>query len=201
MSVPIPPSRPRASLTAVMAAAQKAWPPSRGALPSLFVLAVRAYYRDTMGVPRENDFSMFDDAIFIVTPFGFSAWNANTDPSRAGWNPGVRKFMARLQPGVWNFRRLKHHARRPTGYMAFGQGADPVTVERIDSSRKIRQTETGIFGINLHRASTSGTSSEGCLTVPVGQWVSFRSMLDDAIAKTDSKTFPLILIDGPIVLT
>jgi hypothetical protein len=106
--------------------------------------------------------------------------------------------MARLKPGVWTFRRLKHKMASPTGYMAFGQGPDVVTVERIDRDGKTRQTETGQFGINLHRAGQNGTSSEGCLTVPVEQWAQFRNVLDDALDRTGAKTFPLILIEGPI---
>jgi lysozyme len=184
-----------------MAAATRAHAVARPGtpLPSLFVLACRAYYRDTMGQPRANDYGIFDDAFFIVSPFGFTAWNGNSDPSRIGWNGNAGKFMARLKPGVWTYRRLKHLMHSPRGYMAFGQGPDPVTVERLRADGTIAQTETGCFGINLHSASASGTSSEGCLTVPVGQWSSFRNTLDSALEKTGQKTFPLILIDGPMV--
>lgn len=198
--IPIPPAKPRASLGVVIAAANKAWDDAHPGtpLPDLFVLVVRAYYRDSMGVPRSNDYGIFDDAFFIVTPFGFSTWNGNSDPSRTGYNPSAGKFMARLKPGVWTYRRLKHRMASPDGYMAFGQGPSPVTVERIDSEGKIRQTETGEFGINLHRAGINSTSSEGCLTVPRDQWIMFRDTLDNALAKTGQTTFPLILIDGPI---
>lgn len=183
-----------------MAAAAKAWDREHVALPlpDLFVFVVRAYYRDSMGVPRSNDFGMFDDAFFIVTPFGFTSWNGNSDPSRIGWNDNAGKYMARLKTGVWTYRRLKHHASRPDGYMAFGQGDDEVTVERLKSDGTIAQTETGCFGINLHRAGVNGTSSEGCMTVPQDQWVQFRNTLDLALEKTRVKAFPLILIDGPI---
>lgn len=201
MSIPIPPSRPRASLGVVTAAANHAWDQARPGtpLPDLFVLVVRAYYRDSMGKPRENDYNIFDDAFFIVSPFGVTAWNGNSDPSRIGWNANAGKHMARLKPGVWIYRRLKHHASRPDGYMAFGQGADQVTVERLRADGTIAQTETGCFGINLHRAGVNGTSSEGCLTVPQQQWVQFRNTLDLALERTGRKTFPLILIDGPIL--
>lgn len=198
--IPIPSSKPRASLGVVIAAANKAWDAGRPgtALPDLFVLVVRAYYRDSMGVPRSNDYGIFDDAFFIVSPFGFSSWNGNSDPSRIGWNNNAGKYMARLKPGVWTFKRLKHHASRPDGYMAFGQGEHPATVERLRTDGAIAQTETGCFGINLHRAGVNGTSSEGCLTVPLEQWAKFRNTLDDALAKVARKSFSLILIDGPI---
>lgn len=201
MSIAIPPVKPRASLANVIAAATRAWSAAHPdtPLPDLFVLAVRAYYRDTMGAPRSNDYGIFDDAFFIVSPFGYHPFNGNSDPSRIGWNDNAGKFMARLKPGVYQFRRLKHHASRPTGYMAFGQGSNPVTVERLDTAGQIRQTETGQFGINLHHASDYGTSSEGCLTVPREQWSQFRNTLDEALQRTATTLFPLILIDGPIV--
>lgn len=196
----MPPLKPQASIGVVLKAAQEAWDIEHVALPQpdLFVLAVRGYYRDSMGVPRSNDYGIFDDAFFIVTPFGYSAWNGNSDPSRIGWNGHAGKFMARLKPGAWTFRQLKHRMARPDGYMAFGQGPDVVTVERIRQDGSVAMTETGQFGINLHRGGVNGTSSEGCLTVPAEQWPRFRNVLDDALARTGAKTFPLILINGPI---
>lgn len=200
MTTAMPSAKPRASLGVVMKTAQEAWDIEHVALPlpDLFVLCVRGYYRDSMGVPRSNDYGIWDDAFFIVTPFGYSPWNGNSDPSRVGFNAGAGKFMARLKPGVWTFRPLKHHASRPDGYMAFGQGDAPVTVERIKTDGTLDQTETGCFGINLHRGGINGTSSEGCLTVPVEQWAKFRNVLDDALSRTSKKDFPLILINGPI---
>ena len=186
-----PPSKPKASVTAVLAAAIKACDP----LPEMFVLVVRGYYRDSMGKPGVNDVGVYDDAIFIVSPSGFSAWNGNSDPSRYGWNPSADKYMARLKPGVYQFRRLKHHPSRPNGYMAFGQGDSPVVVERIKQDGSIAKTETGCFGINLHRGGINGTSSEGCLTVPRAQWAAFDSCLAGIVKK---KPFTLILVEGPI---
>lgn len=159
----------------------------------MYVVAFRAYYEDSMGKPDENDVGIYDDAVFIVTPTHFSSWNANTDPSRYGWNSGAGKYMARLKPGVWSFRRLKHKIHSPTGYMAFGQGSAPVTVERIRKDGSIAITESGCFGINLHRGGNSGTSSEGCQTIPVAQWPAFDKRLAE-IAGDDR--FPYVLIDG-----
>ena len=168
-------------------------------MPDTFVLAVRAYRRDTMGVVGANDYNMFDDAFFIVAKDHFSSWNGNTDPTRIGWNPNADKYMARLKAGVYKFQRLKHRISRPDGYMAFGQGPNPVTVERIRKDGSVAVTETGEFGINLHRAGVTSTSSEGCLTIPAGHWNSFRDCLDDVILDSGSKTLPLILVEGPIV--
>lgn len=187
--------KPQAPLSKIMSAAHGV---AGSVLPDIFVLAVRGYYRDTMGQSGKNDVGIYDDAIFIVDPFGFTPWNANTDPSRFGWNAGAGKYMARLKTGVWTYRPLKHHASRPDGYMAFGHGDSEVTVERMSADGEIHNEETGCFGINLHRGGVNGTSSEGCLTIPAEQWVSFHSSLNLALSKTGQKTFPLILIDGPI---
>jgi lysozyme len=192
---------PRASLATVSALAAAAYAaayPGRP-MPDTYVVAVRAYYRDTMGQPGKNDYGIYDDAIFIVTPEGMSAWNGNTDPSRIGWNPGAGKYMARLKPGVWQFRRLKHHPGRPDGYMAFGQGDKPVTVERIREDGTVARTETGCFGINLHRGGVNGTSSEGCQTVPRDQWPLFDRTLAEALEESEGIWFPYILLEGPIV--
>lgn len=200
MSAPIPSSKPQAGKTKVLAAAKAAWDKHRPGkiLPELFVVAVRAYYRDTMGKSGANDVGMYDDAFFIVCPNGMSAWNGNTDPSRYGWNPNADGYMARLRCGVWNFIRLKHHWSRPDGYMAFGQGDNDVTVDRIKADGSVNNSITGTFGINLHRGGINGTSSEGCLTVPKEQWDAFNAMLTKAIKAQGGGIFPLILIDGPI---
>lgn len=194
----IPQSRPQASLTQIHAHALAAWE-KNGKLPENFpttyVVAFRSYYRDSMGKKGLNDIGIYDDAIFIVTPRHFSSWHANTDPSRYGWNAGAGKFMARLKEGVYSFRRLKHKINSPTGYMAYGQGARPVTVERIKQDCTIATTETGQFGINLHRGGNNGTSSEGCQTIPPEQWTHFDNTLAPLVAGT---RFPYILIEGSI---
>lgn len=194
----IPKSKPQASRQTVEVAALKAWKADgRKAedFPSTYVAAFRAYYEDSMGKPDQNDVGIYDDAIFIVTPTHFSSWNANTDPSRYGWNSGAGKFMARLKPGVWWMRRLKHKINSPTGYMAFGQGSDPVTVERIRQDGTITMTETGCFGINLHRGGNTGTSSEGCPTIPPSQWTAFDKRLAELVGKD---RFRFILSEGAI---
>lgn len=194
----IPPSKPKASRQTVEVAALREWKAAGKKaedFPTTYVFACRAYYEDSMGKQDQNDVGIYDDALFIVTPTHFSSWNANTDPSRYGWNAGAGKFMARLKPGVWWFRRLKHKINSPNGYMAFGQGGDPVTVERIRQDGAIATTEAGCFGINLHRGGNNGTSSEGCQTVPLEQWSAF----DKSLAKfIGSDRFRYILAEGSI---
>src|SRR5688572_28449394 len=74
----------------------------------VIVLAVRGYYRDTIGKPEVNDFGVWDDAAFVVTPMSVTSWNWNTDPAREGYNKGVGKYFAQLTCGVWPFREGPH---------------------------------------------------------------------------------------------
>jgi lysozyme len=179
-------SRPKATRSAVLAAA--------GAVTFPCVVAVRGYYSDTFAPPG-NNVGIYDDALFILTADTMTAWNGNTDPSRYGYNPSAGKFMARLKLGRWTFHRLKHHASRPDGYMAFGQGGSPVTVERINADGKVVMSETGCFGINLHRGGINGTSSEGCCTVPRDQWEEFNKTLSGLVGVNP---FQFALVAGPL---
>jgi hypothetical protein len=194
--IPIPNSKPKGSLAKVCAAAERQWRAAgnASALPDFFVLAVRGYYRDSMGRVGSNDLNQYDDAFFIVSPLGFSAWNGNTDPTRYGWNPNADGYMARLAPGCYHFQSLIHRAK----YAAFGQGPAAVKIERIKSDGTIAKTSTGCFGINLHRGGINGTSSEGCLTVPVEQWEKFHAILYDLMKRLPGEGVALVLTEGPI---
>jgi lysozyme len=179
-----------------MATALKRWRASKGeaAFPELFLLGVRGYFSESIGKPG-NDISAYDDALFLVSPLGFSSWNANVDPSRYGVNKNAEgKCMARLAPGCWKMISRIHRGK----YQAFGQGGHEVTVERIDAHGKVAQTETGCFGINIHLGGVNGTSSEGCQTLPPEQWPDFRKTLNAALHLHDASYFHYILIDGPI---
>jgi len=193
--IPIPKAKPKAPRDLVIAQATEAWASKHGTapLPEIFVLAVRGYYSETIGDPG-NDIAVYDDAFFIVTPAAMWPFNGNTDPSKYGWNAGAGKFMARLKPGCWWFRPLIHRGK----YQAFGQGENPVTVERVKKDGTVGVTESGEFGINLHLGGVNGTSSEGCLTVPPHLWSDFRRTLNETLHLAGLKRFALMLIEGPI---
>ena len=194
--VPRPSSRPQASLSKVTAVALRAWQKAGNAspLPDFLLVGVRGYFSQSIGAPG-NDISAYDDALFLVTPTGFSAWNANVDPSRYGINKNAGgKMMARLKTGCWKMISRMHRGK----YQAFGQGEFPVTVERIAADGSIAQTETGRFGIDLHLGGDNGTSSEGCQTVPPEQWEDFRKTLNSALHLHNASYFHYLLIDGPI---
>lgn len=192
--IPIPNAKPKASLELVIRTATTQWQKDHPGipLPEFFVLAVRAYYAQTIA-PAGNNLSAYDDAFFIVSPLGFTAWNGNTDPSRYGWNPNAGKYMARLKPGCWKFGKVLHRQ----SYQAFGQVL-PVTVERIRKDGSIAITETGDFGIHDHIGGNNGTSSEGCVTHPAHQWTAYRNELNRIIAALGAKQYDFILVEGPI---
>src|SRR5262245_46748936 len=75
------------------------------------ILGVRGYYRNTLGRLGVNDFGVFDDAGFLITPDKVISFNWNCDPIKTGWNPGVSKFFAQLMPGVWPFRQGEHKGK------------------------------------------------------------------------------------------
>src|SRR5262245_35247475 len=74
----------------------------------VMILGVRGYYRDTLGRLGLNDFGIFDDAGFLITPDQVTAFNWNCDPVKTGWNGGVGKLYAQLMPGIWPFRQGPH---------------------------------------------------------------------------------------------
>lgn len=117
--------------------------------------------------------NVFDDKITVSYKLNgewqFHEWNATTDPGKKG----VMEYhnaagVARLVEGQY---RGSHSIGLHQGkYKALKQ-AKPVKVYR-DPNRDLTYDETkiaeGIFGINIHRSSTTGTStyvenwSEGC---------------------------------------
>lgn len=177
----IPPSTPKASLNRIMSAIRAA------SITDIVVLVgVRGYYRDTMGKAGVNDRGIYDDALFIVSPTHFSAWNANTDPSTH------RQGIASLVPGVHRYRRGNHGVSRPGGgYPAFRPATKneelPVVRDGVVNPRP------GV-AINIHRGSRTSTSSEGCQTVPPQQWDAFYAALSNEMKRHGATSFPYLLI-------
>lgn len=169
---------------------------------SMFIVGIRGYYKDTMGLPGVNDRGIYDDAIFIVTPDSFIAYNANCDPSRVrkGSGTGAGKGMASLSPGLWRAHRFGKHKGQ---YEALIQTGGPVTVMRdgLNDIAGSQYLDTGYFGINIHRGGFNTTSSEGCQTIHPNQWPAFIATVTDQAkrihgSKWRTTTVPYVLIDG-----
>lgn len=148
------------------------------------ILGIRGYYKKTMGNPLKNDRGIYDDALFIISPDVFAAYNANTDPSV------TRKGIANLKAGIWWYKPGKHKINSPNGYPALVQ-ADKVTVIRDEVGE-----DTGWFGINIHRGSYNYTSSIGCQTIYPNQWDSFKTTVYDQLNRYNQKKVPYILIES-----
>lgn len=194
MSAARPAARPKLARADLIARVREAYP--NETLPAVFVVGVRGYYLNGMGAPGRNDRGMYDDALFVVTPDGFHAFNGNTDPSRErkGQGVGTGKGMASLKPGFWRAHKLGvHKAGTPTGHPAFVQQAGKVTVVR--DGLKGDYEETGWFGINIHRGGNTTTSSEGCQTLPPDQWPTFYATVRAALGAARQDVLAYILIE------
>jgi lysozyme len=172
----LPPARPRLGLAELLTRVRPLGLEMEA--DPIFVAGLRGYYRDTMGTRGTNDRGLYDDAIFLVSPSFFGAYNGNTDPS--GRRPGQgftvkARGMARLQAGVWRVHRFDLHNGK---YLALCQRGGPVTVMRDGNPD---YPHAGMFGINIHRGAQRSTSSLGCQTIHPGQWDGFiASAVDQA---------------------
>jgi hypothetical protein len=194
MTAARPAARPRLSRDDVVARVKAAYP--NEPLPAVFVVGIRGYYLDSLGAVGRNDRGVYDDALFVVTPETFAAFNGNTDPSRvrAGQGTGAGKGMARLKAGFWRAHHLgMHKAASPTGHPALVQRAGEVTVIRDGKAGDYE--ETGWFGINIHKGGVTTTSSEGCQTVPPDQWPAFYAAVRAALTSYRQTVLPYILLE------
>lgn len=187
----VPPQRP--DLTREAAEAMLAQAGFRG---TLALLGRRGYYRDTMGVVGENDRGLYDDAIALVAPKHFAAWNASTDPSRRGGR------LAVLQPGIWTYKRGIHHPGTPSAYPCLVQ-AGPVTVLRDNGVLETGSPHDpdGPSGrppyIHIHRGGYTTTGSEGCQTIHPEQWHLAFAAIADAMEAAHVSTIPYVLTVRP----
>ena len=151
------------------------------------LVGIRGYYKDTMGKPGENDRGIYDDAIFLITPVLFFAFNANTDPSV------FRTGIAKLVPGIHYFKKGKHGLSKPGG------GYDALRPDTPYEALPV--TRDGVVGeklgvaINIHKGSYNSTSSEGCQTIHPDQWMQFKNEVYHAMDREGQKRIPYILIE------
>lgn len=184
-----PPSRPKAGLDKIEAIIRAALPPG-SPVPFVCVVGVRGYYQDTMGKPGTNDRGIYDDALFIVAPNMFKAYNANTDPSKH------QRGIATLIPGVHWYRPGNHGISRPGGgYPAF-RPATPG--EALPVMRDGQAGKSDGIAINIHKGGYNTTSSAGCQTIHPDQWDEFHATLTASLKAAGITRFPYVLTTGPI---
>ena len=149
------------------------------------ILGVRGYYKDSMGVVGRNDRGIYDDAVFVISNDCFMSFNANTDPSK------FQKGIATLSCGLWKYQIGIHGLNKPKAqqYEALVQASD-VTVIRDDVG-----SDTGRFGINIHKGGYNTTGSLGCQTIYPDQWLVFISLVKNKMNEHKIKTIPYLLTE------
>lgn len=184
--------------------------------PVCWWLAVRGYWPQSMGPTRKNDPGVWDDAMFFVCPSReiFIPQQANTDPSRYGWNSGAGKPMAVLNTGLWFFRRGAHKGKTPAfrqltpeearahnaakkKHLVPNDGRFSVTRTYAEGDKR-NYVEAGYYAINIHPGGINGTSSEGCQTVPRAVATNFLQKCWDTSLTSMIDAIPYLLVDGPI---
>lgn len=194
MSAPIPPTKPNVVYKDIEVLLKRKGYDQLIKPGSVYCVAVRGYYLNTMGQIGKNDLGMYDDMVCWVWSTGIAAFNYNTDPSRVGFNPNAGKNMAMLVPGMYTFVMRKHKGQ----YNAFGQGDRPVAVYRCNAAGTVTSVEEGLFGINIHKGGVNGTSSEGCQTLPTQQWTQFQQLGYSLLRGNKQETFKYILFDEEV---
>jgi hypothetical protein len=150
--------------------------------------------------------NVFDDFLTISfkenSNWQFFCWNATTDPGKKGVQQfHNKKGVARLIPGqyrgVWSVD--KHQGK----YDALCQRLGNVTVWR-DANKDLvfeeKTTDTGMFGINIHKAGQDSTWvenwSEGCQVFKrVKDFDAFMSICKKA-AKIHGNKFSYTLLES-----
>lgn len=176
----LPNTRPQQAKQKTQALLSKA-----GVADAVSLVGIRGYYRDTMGQPGVNDRGIYDDAIFLVSPCAYVAFNANTDPSVH------RKGIAVLKPGVHRYRKGNHGISKGPGYPAL-RPATPG--EQLPVTRDGEGDSMGV-AINIHRGGYNTTSSLGCQTIPPSQWQAFIALVYSEMNRHGQKTIPYLLTE------
>jgi hypothetical protein len=176
--------------------------------PKVIGLAVRGYRQRTIGNPERNDVGEVDDLLYWQSPEGMDMTNANTDPSKLGWNHGVGKPYGMLQPGIWDFYAGSHRGRRPAFRQAdnaevalkYGiRNQGKFLVERMWGWNDPRNyMEWGHQQVNIHPMSISSTSSWLCLTIPVDHSDRWIGGAQRVMKIHKQPVFSVVLIEGPI---
>jgi lysozyme len=211
----IPPSRPKLSKNDALAYITP-FLPALEQYP-VRLIGIRGYYRDSMGTVGVNDIGIYDDAICIVSPTIFKAFNANTDPSRHGLgiatlvtteeNGGVPYFYEKGIHGIHHLDVVHNAQDRATKSQLLITGKDvpkvPLTywalrqhgrVTVLRDGKKETDTAAAPFWVDNHRGGINTTSSLSCQTIPPEQWEEyFWNTVLPEMAKYGQKVIPYCL--------
>lgn len=161
-----------------------------GVKDKVALVGIRGYYKN-MGVPGFNDIGIYDDAIFVVSPEVYAAFNANTDPSI------LRPKIATLVPGVHVYKKGRHGISKGPGYPALRPATpgEKLPVRRWNDKTNDYYYDTGV-AINVHKGSYRSTSSAGCQTVYPPQYDAFITLVYEEMDRFLQKTIPYLLLEN-----
>jgi len=153
----------------------------------VFLVGIRGYYLDTMGVKGQNDRGIYDDAIILVSPTAYLTCNANCDPSV--FRPGI----ATLKPGVHWYKQGRHGLSKGPGksYPAF-RPDNPE--EKVPVTRDGETGDSWGIAINIHKGGYNTTSSLGCQTIYPDQWLPFQTLTYAEMDRHKQTRIPYILL-------
>ncbi len=177
------PKQPRAEVEKLLRSA--------GVTDKVALVGVRGYYKNSLGKPNVNDLGIYDDAMFIVSPEVFAAFNANVDPSV------LRPNIATLVPGVYRYKKGRHGISRGPGYPALRPAT---TGEKLPVRRWNPKTQDYYYdqgtAINIHKGSFRSTSSEGCQTIYPSQYDGFINLVYSEMNRWSQKTISYVLVEN-----
>ena len=150
------------------------------------VVAIRGYYKNSMGKPGQNDRGIFDDALILMGPNYYNTFNGNTDPRI------VKAGVGMLLPGWHLFKQGWHGYGKASGHKAF----------RTANAREVLPVlRDGLVGIkegvtvNLHKGGQFNTNSIACQTVIADQWLEFQQEAYKLMDKEGQKVLPYLLLE------
>lgn len=153
----------------------------------VLVVAIRGYYRDSMGMVGQNDRNIYDDAMIVISTNFYATFNANTDPSK------FKNGVAKLVPGLHYFKKGKHHIGTSKAYDAFR----PATQD--ESLPVVRDGQVGTskgIAINIHKGGLYTTGSEGCQTIISDQWDEFQKTVYNLMTQNNQTRLPYLLVEN-----
>jgi lysozyme len=183
MSALSPSSRPAISRSLVSLLLHR-----HGVTDKVALVGIRGYFRNTMGIPGRNDVGLYDDAIVLISPTAFVAFNANTDPSRQ--TPTV----ATLAPGIHRYCKGRHGISRKPPYVPYAAFRPATVGEKLPVTRGGKPS-VGV-AINIHKGGATTTSSEGCQTIVPGQWAAFQKLAYAEMDRHRQTTIPYLLVEN-----
>jgi len=158
----IPQNRPQCTRADVVAQ----FPAGTFKAGGLYVISARGYF-SKMGQPGKNDRNKYDDMIGVLSDNVFVAFNGNADPASSKHPQGAPTIL----PGVYPVYQIDLHGGK---YFAVCQRAGSVRVRRDKTGTTVH---TGAFGINYHEGGNKSVGSEGCQTIPPGQFDEFMTVV------------------------